>query len=134
MSQNNINMYLGIGRRKSSVARVRITKGNGNITINNVEASSYLQYSPIFLQYLKEPLSLIKIENEIDIIVNVFGGGLSGQCGAIRLGIARALCLINNDYRKVLKREGCLTRDARVKERKKYGLKKARKAPQYSKR
>nr|YP_010338514.1 ribosomal protein S9 [Rhodaphanes brevistipitata]UNJ18464.1 ribosomal protein S9 [Rhodaphanes brevistipitata] len=131
MSVNNLN---AVGRRKSSVARVQIQKGNGNIKINGIEVNHYLQYSAKYLQYLKEPLTTVQMEDEIDIIVNVNGGGISGQCGAIRLGVARALCKMNGEYRANLKQEGCLTRDARVKERKKYGLKKARKASQYSKR
>nr|ARO90385.1 30S ribosomal protein S9 [Bangiopsis subsimplex] len=134
MSENNLNAYVATGRRKSAIARVRVRKGNGSITINNINVNEYTQYNPVYLQTLKEPLILSKLEEEIDISVNVFGGGISGQCGAIKLGLARCICKIDQDYRKILKQEGCLTRDARVKERKKYGLKKARKAPQYSKR
>lgn len=134
MSEVNSSPYIAVGRRKCAIARVRIFKGSGEILINNIEVSKYLQYSPKYLQYVKEPLNLVNLKTEIDIKVSVFGGGISGQAGAIRLGIARALCQINPDHRVILKSEGCLTRDARIKERKKYGLKKARKAPQYSKR
>nr|YP_010336771.1 ribosomal protein S9 [Stylonema alsidii]UNJ15177.1 ribosomal protein S9 [Stylonema alsidii] len=134
MSEVNLSPSIAVGRRKCAIARVRIFKGSGEILINNIEISKYLQYSPKYLQHVKEPLNLVNLETEIDIKVSVFGGGISGQAGAIRLGIARALCQINSDHRVILKSEGCLTRDARIKERKKYGLKKARKAPQYSKR
>nr|YP_010336574.1 ribosomal protein S9 [Rhodospora sordida]UNJ14980.1 ribosomal protein S9 [Rhodospora sordida] len=134
MLQTNLNTSFGIGRRKCAIARVRVFKGNGKIFINEIESSLYLQYSPKYLQYLKEPLTLTNMETEVDLKVTVLGGGISGQTGAIRLGIARAICKINPDHRAILKLEGCLTRDARIKERKKYGLKKARKAPQYSKR
>mmetsp|Transcript_11942 Transcript_11942/g.49820 ORF Transcript_11942/g.49820 Transcript_11942/m.49820 type:complete len:135 (+) Transcript_11942:8985-9389(+) len=134
MSETNASTYYATGRRKSAIARVRISKGDGNFLINGIEATRYLQYNPQYLEYIKEPLSLVKLDSDLDIQASVLGGGISGQTGAIRLGIARALCHINTDHRVILKLEGCLTRDARVKERKKYGLKKARKAPQYSKR
>nr|YP_010335983.1 ribosomal protein S9 [Tsunamia transpacifica]UNJ14389.1 ribosomal protein S9 [Tsunamia transpacifica] len=134
MLEVNRKTSFATGRRKCSIARVRILKGNGKILINKIDANVYLQYSPRYLQSLKEPLVLAQIESEVDILINVSGGGLSGQTGAIRLGITRALCQINSDYRPILKKAGYLTRDARIKERKKYGLRKARKAPQYSKR
>nr|YP_010336377.1 ribosomal protein S9 [Goniotrichopsis reniformis]UNJ14783.1 ribosomal protein S9 [Goniotrichopsis reniformis] len=134
MSEISSSISVAVGRRKCAIARVRIAKGDGKIVINNIDSTHYLQYSPKYLQYLKEPLALANLETELDIHVNVIGGGIAGQTGAIRLGIARAICKINSDHRGILKAEGCLTRDARVKERKKYGLKKARKAPQYSKR
>nr|YP_010335788.1 ribosomal protein S9 [Chroothece richteriana]UNJ14194.1 ribosomal protein S9 [Chroothece richteriana] len=134
MTEINTNVWNGTGRRKCATARVRLVKGNGTITINQIDIHHYLQYSPGYIQYLKEPLSLISMVSEVDIQVNVNGGGIAGQTGAIRLGIARALCKLNSDYRNILKLGGCLTRDARIVERKKYGLKKARKAPQYSKR
>ena len=134
MSQTQATVYCATGRRKCTIARVRVSKGTGQFLINKIEVTQYLQYSPQYLQYLQEPIVLAKLESEVDIIVNVSGGGIAGQTGAIRLGIARAVCQIDIDNRAILKAEGCLTRDARIKERKKYGLKKARKAPQYSKR
>lgn len=126
--------YTGTGRRKTSVARVRLVPGNGEKTINQHSAEIYLQYNPNNLRLALKPLTILGLENEYDLIVNTQGGGLSGQADAIRLGIARALCLINPEYRGPLKTNGLLTRDARSVERKKYGLRKARKAPQFSKR
>ena len=122
------------GRRKSSVARVRVTpNGTGKITVNGKELAEYFGLST--LQYIvKQPLVLTGNEDKVDVFVNVCGGGLTGQAGAIRHGIARGLLEINESYRAELKKAGFLTRDSRKKERKKYGLKKARKAPQYSKR
>ncbi len=125
--------YNGTGRRKSSVARVRITDGTGKIMVNGVEVSEYMP-SPTLLIDLKQPLELTETTDKFDIFVNATGGGFSGQAGAIRLGITRALMEVNEEYRKVLKPAGMVTRDARVKERKKYGLKAARRAPQFSKR
>lgn len=132
--ENNKIIYLGTGRRKTSVARVMLKPGNGSITINNVIGESYLQNNPIYLYQSKQPLTILGLDNEYDIIANTFGGGLTGQSEAIKLGVARALCKMNIEYRPILKSEGCLSRDARAKERRKYGLRKARKAPQYSKR
>lgn len=122
------------GRRKSSVARVRVTpNGTGKITVNGKALEEYFGLST--LQYIvKQPLVLTSNEDKVDVFVNVCGGGLTGQAGAIRHGIARGLLEINESYRAELKKAGFLTRDSRKKERKKYGLKKARKAPQYSKR
>lgn len=125
---------IGIGRRKQAVARVFLNSGQGNILINNILGEKYLQYNIFYLNNILLPLKTLNLENQFDIIVLVNGGGLTSQANAIRLGIARLLCKIDNKYRLILKREGFLTRDARIKERKKYGLRKARKAPQYSKR
>jgi small subunit ribosomal protein S9 len=127
-------VYWGTGRRKTSVARVRLVPGNGTVTINGRDGQNYLNYNPNYLAAVKAPLETLGLEGEYDILVNVAGGGLTGQADAIRLGAARALCELDPENRKPLKVEGYLTRDPRCKERKKYGLKKARKAPQFSKR
>ncbi len=127
-------MYWGTGRRKSSVARVRLVPGSGQIIINGRPGTEYLQFNPSYLGVAKAPLETLGLENEYDILVNVRGGGLTGQADSIRLGVARALCELDPENRKPLKIEGYLTRDPRAKERKKYGLRKARKAPQFSKR
>ncbi|MHA0273021.1 30S ribosomal protein S9 [Mycoplasma sp. 48589B] len=132
MANNNV-MYRGLGRRKSSVARVRLTPGTGKFTINNREARDYLT-SDIYLKDANQPFVLTDTFGTFDVSVNVTGGGLSGQAGAIRLGIARALLEANVDYRAALKAAGMLTRDARAKERKKPGLRAARRARQFSKR
>jgi small subunit ribosomal protein S9 len=126
-------MYRGTGRRKSSVARVILRPGDGKITINGREFADYIPSALARLD-VSQPLVLTANENTFDIAVNVNGGGLIGQAGAIRLGITRALMEVNPEYRKILKPAGLVTRDPRVKERKKYGLKKARKASQFSKR
>ena len=122
------------GRRKSSVARVRILEnGKGAITINEKPLEEYFGLGT--LQFIvKQPLVLLGLDGKVDVKVNVVGGGLTGQAGAIRHAIARGLVKVNEQYKDELKKAGFLTRDARAKERKKYGLKKARKAPQYSKR
>ncbi|HQA20171.1 MAG TPA: 30S ribosomal protein S9 [Bacilli bacterium] len=125
--------YWGTGRRKSAVARVRLIPGTGRIIINGREFEEYIQ-SPATRLDVMQPLTLTATANSYDIIVNVRGGGKSGQAGAIRHGITRALLEVNPDFRPVLKKAGLITRDPRVKERKKYGLKKARRAPQFSKR
>ncbi len=127
-------VYLGTGRRKSAVARVRLVPGDGQITINGKPGDLYLQFNPEYLSAAKAPLETLGLEGEYDILVNAHGGGLTGQADAVRLGVARALCQLDPDNRKPLKTEGYLTRDPRAKERKKYGLRKARKAPQFSKR
>lgn len=126
-------MYRGTGRRKSSVARVILRPGEGKITVNG---RNFEEYIPSGLARLdvSQPLVLTANENTFDISVNVNGGGIIGQAGAIRLGITRALLEVNPDYRKILKPAGMITRDSRVKERYKYGLKKARRSPQFSKR
>ncbi|MFW6298163.1 MAG: 30S ribosomal protein S9 [Bacillota bacterium] len=125
--------YQGLGRRKSSVARVTLTPGTGNVTINGRSFEDYIP-SPAVRLDVNQPLEITETEKSFDISVNVHGGGISGQAGAIRHGIARALLEVNDDYRKPLKRAGMITRDPRAVERKKYGLRKARKAPQFSKR
>ncbi len=125
--------YRGLGRRKSSTARVIVKPGKGEFIINKRPARDYLM-SDILLQDASQPLGISKTTGTLDIRVNVKGGGLAGQAGAIRLGIARALLDASADYRAALKKAGMLTRDARVKERKKPGLRKARRARQFSKR
>ncbi|MEO0373599.1 MAG: 30S ribosomal protein S9 [Cyanobacteria bacterium P01_A01_bin.17] len=132
--KNNRVSYAGTGRRKSSVVRVRLVPGSGQLTINRKAGDLYLQFNPTYLALVKAPLEALGLEGDYDIIANARGGGLTGQADAIRLGVARALCQLDPDNRKPLKLEGYLTRDPRAKERKKYGLRKARKAPQYSKR
>ncbi|MGB7412785.1 MAG: 30S ribosomal protein S9 [Thermosynechococcaceae cyanobacterium] len=132
--QSNRVSYAGTGRRKSSVVRVRLVPGSGNLTINGKPGDLYLQFNPTYLALVKAPLESLGLEGDYDILANARGGGLTGQADAIRLGVARALCQLDPENRKPLKIEGYLTRDPRAKERKKYGLRKARKAPQYSKR
>lgn len=127
-------IYSGTGRRKTSVARVNLVPGFGKLVINDLPGESYLQFSPNYIRISCSPLYLLGLDKEYDIYVKTEGGGLTGQADAIRLGLARALCEINPNHRIMLKSEGLLRRDARSKERKKYGLRKARKAPQYSKR
>lgn len=127
-------VYFATGNRKESTARVRVIPGSGKMTINGVASENYLQYSPNYIRISASPLSTLGLEEKYDIHVNAHGGGLTGQTEAIRLGLARALCKINPENRTALKFEGYLTRDSRKIERKKYGLKKARKAPQFSKR
>ncbi|MCF7933125.1 MAG: 30S ribosomal protein S9 [Acholeplasmataceae bacterium] len=129
----NTTQYLGTGRRKSSVARVILTSGNGTFVINGRTFEDYIP-SPASRLDVLQPLTLTENAGKYDISVNVFGGGLSGQAGAIRHGITRALLEINPDLRATLKPAGLITRDPRSKERKKYGLKGARRAPQFSKR
>ena len=125
--------YQATGRRKSSVARVILVPGNGKMEVNGRNFVEYFPSAATRLDIL-QPLTLTDTGSQYDVRVNVYGGGLSGQAGAMRLGIARALLLVNPDYRARLKKAGLLTRDSRVVERKKYGLKKARRAPQFSKR
>ena len=126
-------IYYGTERRKTSVARVRLVPGQGNITINRRSMDDYFGLQTLEL-IVKQPLELTGTTSAYDVIVSVKGGGHTGQAGAIRHGISRALLEVDADYRKVLKSAGLLTRDPRMKERKKYGLKKARKASQFSKR
>lgn len=126
--------YIAIGRRKTSVAKVTLKQGNGALVVNNKPGENYFQYNSHYINTLRAPLSLLGLENDYDMYVNANGGGIKGQADAIKLGVARALCLISDDKRSPLKQKGYLTRDYRAKERKKYGLKKARKAPQFSKR
>ncbi|KAG4962408.1 hypothetical protein JHK82_039097 [Glycine max] len=125
---------IGTGRRKSAIARVVLQEGTGKFIINYRDAKEYLQGNPLWLQYIKVPLITLGYESNYDVFVKAEGGGLSGQAQAISLGIARALLKVSDDHRAPLRQEGLLTRDSRVVERKKVGLKKARKAPQYSKR
>ena len=125
--------FLGTGRRKCSVARVRLTTGAGNITINDKSLDEYFDLETLKTM-VKQPLVLTETLNSVDVVVNIYGGGKAGQAGAIRHGIARALLQADAELRPELKKAGFLTRDPRMKERKKYGLKKARKAPQFSKR
>ncbi|MBR2891895.1 MAG: 30S ribosomal protein S9 [Bacilli bacterium] len=125
--------YQATGRRKSSVARVRMVPGTGKFIINDRNFAEYIPSAAIRLDVL-QPLTLTETSTQYDIYVNVCGGGISGQAGAIRLGISRALLLVSPDFRSSLKKAGLLTRDPRATERKKYGLKKARRAPQFSKR
>ena len=133
-------VYTGTGRRKTSVARVKLIPGKGNVTINGRDVHEYLPYETLIMD-LMQPLEVTNNVNTFDVIVNVQGGGYSGQTGAIRLGIARALLEYDADnvgnegsYRSILKANGFITRDPRAKERKKPGLKAARRAPQFSKR
>jgi small subunit ribosomal protein S9 len=123
----------GTGRRKEAIARVRITPGTGKWLINNRTLDGYFP-NKVHQQLVNEPFVVLGAEDRFDVIARITGGGVSGQAGALRLGIARALMFVDPESRPALKKAGFLTRDARVKERKKYGLKKARKAPQYSKR
>ena len=131
--KNNAVQYGGVGRRKSSTARVVLKPGTGNILVNGKDVNEYMPYATLVMD-LKQPLTLTNTTEHFDVFVNVNGGGFTGQAGAIRLGIARALLEASAEYRPVLKKAGMLTRDARAKERKKYGLKAARRAPQFSKR
>lgn len=125
---------IGIGKRKESVARVFLIPGDGSLTINKISGNKYLQYNETYLRNVWAPLEKLNLEKQFNVVVLVTGGGLTGQASAIRLGVARLLCRMDVENRKVLKPFGYLTRDPRIKERKKYGLRKARKAPQYSKR
>lgn len=125
--------YIGTGRRKSSIARVFMTSGTGSIVVNGKTLNEYLPQETLRM-VVKSPLELTNTLEAFDIKINVLGGGYSGQAGAMRHGIARALLEASSDYRPALKAAGFLTRDSRAKERKKYGLKGARRAPQFSKR
>ena len=126
------NDFNAVGRRKSAVARVRLLAGDGKIVINGRDIDNYFGYETLKMT-VRQPLELTKVSG-YDVMVNVNGGGFTGQAGAIRHGISRALCKANPDLRGDLKKAGFLTRDPRMKERKKYGLKAARRAPQFSKR
>ena len=132
-AKTNQIMFYGTGRRKSSIARVRLVEGKGTITINGKNIDEYLGTETLKV-IVRQPLTATNTTDKYDVICKVQGGGFTGQAGAIRLGIARALLEANAEYRPTLKSAGFLTRDPRMKERKKYGLKKARKAPQFSKR
>ena len=125
--------YYGTGRRKSSVARVRLVPGNGEVIINGKKVDAYFGKKTLEM-IVRQPLVLTQTESRLDVIARVEGGGVSGQAGAVRLGISRALVKMDAELRPVLKRAGFMTRDQRMKERKKYGVKAARRAPQFSKR
>ena len=125
--------FLGTGRRKCSVARVRLTTGSGKIVINDRDIDEYFDLETL-KTIVRQPLVLTETVNSVDVVVNIYGGGTTGQAGAIRHGITRALIEFRPELRPELKKAGFVTRDARKKERKKYGLKKARRAPQFSKR
>nr|UXD06423.1 ribosomal protein S9 [Eutreptiella sp. CCMP1594] len=126
--------FTNLGKRKSAKAQVSLLSGSGKILINGRDGVEYFQYNPKMIYTIQSPLRVLGLEESYDILVKAVGGGLSGQSEAIKLGVSRALCEIDPTSRSLLKPEGFLTRDARVKERRKYGLKKARKAPQFSKR
>ena len=128
-----LEQYRGTGRRKTSVAQVRLLPGTGKITINGKDIDEYFDYETLKV-IAKEPLDIVEVSDQYDAIIKVHGGGFTGQAGAVRHGIARALLEVNAEFRPSLKKAGMLTRDPRMKERKKYGLKKARKSPQFSKR
>ena len=130
MAQADFN---AVGRRKKAIARVRLVPGSGNVVINKRELDNYFGLETLKMT-VRQPLNLVKVGGSFDVLVNVRGGGLTGQAGAIRHGISRALCKVNPELRGELKKAGFLTRDPRMKERKKYGLKAARRAPQFSKR
>ena len=125
---------IGLGKRKQAIARVFLIPGQGNILINKVQGDKYLQYNDTYLTTVRAPLEKLNLEKQFDIVALVKGGGLTGQAQAIQLGVSRLLCEMDKENRPVLKPFGFLSRDSRIKERKKYGLRKARKAPQYSKR
>ena len=125
--------YYGTGRRKKSIARVYLVPGTGKVTINKRDIDQYFGLETLKV-IVRQPLTVTENVEKFDVLVNVHGGGTTGQAGAIRHGIARALCQVDSEFRPALKKEGFLTRDPRMKERKKYGLKAARRAPQFSKR
>ncbi len=133
-AQSGDRYFYGVGRRKSSVARVRLFPGQGNIVINNRSSRDYFGAREIYQTIMGEPLRLVNLVDRFDMQIRVTGGGLSGQAEAIRHAVTRALTEFDSELRPALKQAGLLTRDARVKERKKVGLKRARKAPQYTKR
>ena len=133
MYESKVKYYYGTGRRKHSVARVRVYPGSGKITINGRDIDDYFGLETLKL-IVRQPLALTETAEQFDIVCTVAGGGVTGQAGAIRHGLSRALLVFNPELRPVLKKAGFLTRDPRMKERKKYGLKAARRAPQFSKR
>ena len=130
---NSVQEFLGTGKRKTSVARVRLTTGTGVITVNGKDIKEYFVLESLIAD-AKQPLVLTDLVNSVDVKANIYGGGIAGQAGALRHGITKALIEFKHELRPELKKAGFVTRDARKKERKKYGLKKARKAPQFSKR
>jgi small subunit ribosomal protein S9 len=125
--------YYATGKRKKSIAKVRLVPGEGKVVVNNKDFGEYFNRESLKIMVV-EPLKLTGTDTAYNIIASIKGGGVAGQAGALRHGISKALLEVNNEYREILKKEGFLTRDSRVKERKKYGLKKARKKPQFSKR
>ena len=133
MAKKKDNKFYGTGRRKSSIARVYLVPGTGKITINKRDIDEYFGLETLKL-IVNQPFEATSTQGKFDVLVNVKGGGFTGQAGAIRHGISRALCVADPEYRPALKKAGFLTRDPRMKERKKYGLKAARRAPQFSKR
>jgi len=141
MAKKETKVYYGTGRRKTSIAKVQLIPGNGKITVNGKDVNEYLPYETLVMD-LTQPLDLTNTREIFDVVVQVKGGGFTGQTGAIRLGITKALLEYDsttpadseNSFRKTLKPAGFITRDSRIKERKKPGLKKARRAPQFSKR
>ena len=133
MYESKVKYYYGTGRRKNSVARVRLYPGTGAITINGRSIDEYFGLETLKL-IVRQPLALTENTDKLDVVCTVTGGGVTGQAGAIRHGLSRALLQASDEYRPLLKKAGFLTRDPRMKERKKYGLKKARRAPQFSKR
>ena len=133
MAKKATEKFYGTGRRKKSIARVYVMPGKGNITINKRSIDEYFGLETLKV-IVRQPLALLEIAEKYDVIVTVHGGGTTGQAGAIRHGLARALCKVDAENRPALKKAGFLTRDPRMKERKKYGLKAARRAPQFSKR
>ena len=133
MAKKKDNKFYGTGRRKSSIARVYLVPGTGKVTINKRDMDDYFGLDTLKL-IVNQPFEATSTQGKFDVLVNVKGGGFTGQAGAIRHGIARAMCVADPEYRPALKKAGFLTRDPRMKERKKYGLKAARRAPQFSKR
>jgi small subunit ribosomal protein S9 len=127
-------LFQTVGKRKCAIANLTGYRGQGNIFINHIPVDQYVQYNTEFLNKILEPLRLLEIGNEYDLVVKTTGGGIKGQTDATQLAIAKAFAALNPENRSVLKKHGLLTRDSRIKERRKYGLKKARKASQYSKR
>jgi small subunit ribosomal protein S9 len=125
---------IGLGKRKQAIARVFLVPGQGNLIINNIPGDKYLQYNETYLNNVFLPFKKLNLERQFDIVAIVKGGGLTGQADAVKLGVSRLLSKMDKENRIILKPFGFLTRDSRIKERKKYGLRKARKAPQYSKR
>lgn len=125
---------IGLGKRKHAIARVFLIPGDGNLIINKISGEKYLQYNTNYLANIWAPLKTLNLQNQFNIVALVYGGGLTGQADAIQLGVSRLICKLDPQNRKIIKPFGFLSRDSRIKERKKYGLRKARKASQYSKR
>jgi small subunit ribosomal protein S9 len=131
---NSENFYTGIGKRKCAVAKVFLREGSGAITVNEKPFETFFSGAGIEREMIKKPFLLVNLSTQYDIVVKIHGGGVNAQLEAIQLAISKAICLIDQNSRSILNKTGLLTRDARIKERRKYGLKKARKASQYSKR